>query len=74
MAEKILLLDPDKLPWRVVLHRILEREGVEAVMCVVRIDDRWHTTWSNEALGGLAMGAMKLFRDVSDFLEDDEEA
>ena len=70
MSERIVAIG-GKLSWRVLLHQILEREGVEAVMCAVKIDGRWHTAWGNEALGGLAMGAMKLFRDVSDFMEED---
>jgi len=57
------IFDRNKVNWRALLHQVLEREGVEAVMCVVRIDGRWHSCWSSDTLGGEAMGAMKLFND-----------
>jgi hypothetical protein len=66
----IVPLTPGKIAWRPLLHQVLECEGVEAVMMAIKIDGRWQTAWSNDALGGLAMGAMKLFRDVSDTLEE----
>ncbi len=70
MTEKIVALRPGTMPWKPLLHQILERDGVEAVMLAVRVDGCWQTCWSNDTLGGLAMGAMKLFRDVSDALEE----
>lgn len=72
MTEKIVNLRSDKIGWRALLHQTLEREGVEAVVVAVRIEGRWHTAWSNEAMAGLAMAAMKLNRDVSDFLAEDD--
>ena len=68
MSGKIINLDPGQLSWETLLHQILEREGVEAVVMAVRIDDRWHTTWSNETHGGLCMAAMKLQADVLDWI------
>ena len=56
---------------QVLLHQALQRDDIEAVLMAVRIGDRWYTHWTTCALGGLAMGAMKIFRDVSDFLEAD---
>jgi hypothetical protein len=58
------IFDRNKINWQALLHQILEREGVDAVMCVVRVDGRWVTCWSNETLGGRALAAMKLFNDV----------
>lgn len=71
MPEKIVNLRSDRLSWQTLLHQTLERDGVEAVVMAIRIDGRWHTAWCNETLGGLGMAAMKLFRDISDFIEDD---
>lgn len=65
------IFDRNKINWRVLLHQILERDGVEAVMCVVRIDGCWHTCWSSETLAGTAMGAMKLFNDVLNDIHED---
>lgn len=56
---------------KVLLHQMLQRDDIEAILVSVRIDGRWQSHWTSTALGGLAMGAMKLFRDVSDFLESD---
>ncbi len=70
MSEKIVHLRDNIVDWRALLHQILERDGVEAVLLAVKIDGRWTSAWSNEALGGMAMGVMKLFRDVSDALEE----
>jgi sulfur relay (sulfurtransferase) complex TusBCD TusD component (DsrE family) len=58
------IFDRDKINWQALLHQILEREGVEAVMCVVCVDGRWHSCWSSETAEGKAMAAMKLFNDV----------
>jgi hypothetical protein len=72
MPEKIVNLHKDKVAWQTLLHQTLERDDVEAVVMVVRIDGRWTTAWCNETMAGLAMAAMKLFRDISDWLEADE--
>lgn len=71
MSEKIVNLHRDKLSWQTLLHQTLERKGVEAVVMAVRIDGCWHTAWCNETMTGLAMAAMKIMRDVSDWLESD---
>ena len=73
MSEKIINLRPDKLSWQTLLHQTLERDGVEAVVMAVRIDGRWSTAWCNETNAGLAMAAMKMARDVSDWLETDDD-
>lgn len=46
-------------------------EEIDAVIVAVRRNGRWETVYTSTALGGLAMGAMKIFRDISDTLEDD---
>jgi hypothetical protein len=68
---KILNLHSEKLSWQTLLHQTLERDDVEAVVMAVRIDGRWHTAWCNETNAGLAMAAMKLSRDVSDWMQED---
>lgn len=70
---KIVSFKPNELSWRTLLHQALERDDIEAIVMAVRIDGRWQTAWCNETLAGLAMAAMKLNRDVSDWLESGEE-
>lgn len=66
--SKIENLYPDKIGWRTLLHQMLERDDVEAVVFAVRIDGRWHTTWCNETNAGLCMAAVKIMADVTDFI------
>lgn len=68
---KITNLHPHKLGWRTMLHQMLEQDNIEAVVCVVRIDGGWRTTWCNETHGGLCMAAVKLMHDVTDWIHDD---
>lgn len=71
MSEKIISLRTNSLGWKTLLHQTLEKDDVEAVILTVRINGCWSSAWCNQSLGGLAMGTMKLFRDVSDFLEEE---
>jgi len=70
VSDKIVNLDPNRVSWRTLLHQTLEREDVEAVVMVVRIDGRWHTLWSNEPHASLCMAAMKLHHDVTDWIHN----
>ena len=62
-------LDEKKIHYKTLLAQVADREGVDAVVMVVRINNRWSTCWSDGAdgglnLGGLSMAAMKLFHDI----------
>lgn len=54
--------------WRALLAQITERDGVDAIVVAVRIDDRWSTCWgSGEGVlnnGSLSMAALKILGDV----------
>lgn len=71
---KIVNLNPNKIGWKPLFHQILEQEGVEAIVCIVRVDGRWCTAWSNESNGGLAMATMKLQHDVNAWIHEMEES
>jgi len=71
MADIFTISDEAVSP-QVLLHQVLQLEDVEAVLLAVQIKGRWHTHWtSTGTMGGLAMGAMKIWRDVSDALEQE---
>lgn len=67
---KIVILSRDQVPWNVLLHQILEQDGVEAVVCVVRRNGQWGTCWSNDTYGGLGLATMKLVGDVLVFINE----
>jgi hypothetical protein len=68
--SKIESLRPNSLGWRTLLAQLADNDDVEAVVCVVRVGGAWHTCWSNERHSGLAMAAMKLFADVTDWMHN----
>jgi len=52
--------------------QILEREKMEAVVAVVRVDGCWYSTWSSGIdNGGLSMAAIKLMSDVQGRMHDE---
>jgi len=72
MSKKIVNLDPTKVNPTTLLAQIAEREGLEAVVAVVRVDGYWHVAWSSDVdNGGLSMAALKLMFDVSRALHGD---
>ncbi len=74
MSEKIAFLRRDKVGAVPLLHQIAERDGLEAVVVCVRIDGEWHTAWGGDLnAGSLALAAMKVFRDVSNATEKNDD-
>lgn len=67
---KIENLHPNRVGWRTILHQMLERDDIEAVVCAIRINGRWETAWGNEAHSGLCMAAVKLMADVTDWIHN----
>ena len=50
---------------RALLGQVMGREGVDGVVIVVRIDDKWQSCWSSGVnMGGLSMAALALQHDV----------
>lgn len=69
--SKIAGLPGKQLPIKAVIAQILEQEKVDGLVCVVRIDGKWETTWGGDiTLGSLSMAALKLLKDVQDVNED----
>ena len=57
-----------------LLASIAEREGMDAVIVVVRIDGCWGSCWSGGIdLGGMSMAALKLLYDVQSLINDDDQ-
>lgn len=69
----IVNLNPDEIAWQTLLHETLEREGVEAVVLIVRTDDRWHTAWSTLSNASVCMASMKLQDDVLEWIRNGKE-
>ena len=68
-SEKIIQLCANsRVNWRALLAQVAEREGVDAVVMVVRTNNQWTTCWgSGDAelnLGSLSMATLKLMSDV----------
>ena len=59
----------DRISVPALAASIVDRDGVEAMVAVVRVDGCWECCWSSQIDGGsLSMAAMKLLYDVQRFL------
>lgn len=73
--EKIVHLNATKdINWRALLAQIAESKDVEAVVAVTLINGRWVTCWGsgegNLDCGGLSMAALRLMRDVTEYIHE----
>jgi hypothetical protein len=59
----------DRISPHTLLAQVAERDGLDAVVVVARVDGAWSVCWSTGMdLGGLSMASMKLTADVTDAL------
>ena len=58
--------------WRAMLHKLLDRDDIEEIVFVTRVDGVWSCEWSAVENGGLCMASMKLAHDVTRHIHEDE--
>jgi hypothetical protein len=65
MSSKVAILHPETTTPSALLAQVANWEGLDGVVCMVRINDGWSTCWSSGInLGSLSMACLKLQADV----------
>ncbi|MGH9806521.1 MAG: hypothetical protein ACRD9W_04560 [Terriglobia bacterium] len=73
MSGKIAFLNKEVISPAVLLAQVAEREGLEAVVILVRVNGCWISCQSSSVTtAGLSMAALKLLSDAQDLMHDVE--
>lgn len=60
-------LSLDRVSPAALFGHILERDGLQAVVAVVKVDDCWYCTWAGDLNSGdLSFASVKLLHDVQE--------